>query len=84
VEGRVDLPTKLRQAQGFVVETATGPFGTVERLRVDDRSGMPDAIVVRTGLLGRRRMVISVADVSQVLPRQRRIRLRSRWMTIEA
>jgi hypothetical protein len=35
-------------------------------------------------MLGRRRMMISVDDVSEVLPRQKLIRLRSRWMTIKA
>jgi hypothetical protein len=79
METRSDLSTRLRQTQGFVVESATGRFGTVDGFR----AGVPDFLVVRAGLLGRRRVMISVNDVSAVLPRQRRVRLRSNWMTIQ-
>jgi hypothetical protein len=84
VEARVDLPTRLRHSQGFAVEAPTGRFGTVEGFRSGSRSGAPEFLVVRAGMLGRRRMMISVDDVSEVLPRQKLIRLRSRWMTIKA
>lgn len=62
-----------------MVETATGRFGTVEDFHV----GVPGFLVVRAGLFGRRRVKISAEDVSAVLPSQRRIRLRSTWMTIK-
>jgi hypothetical protein len=39
--------------------------------------------MVRAGLLGRRRVMISADDVSTVSPHQRRVRLRSTWMTIK-
>jgi hypothetical protein len=84
METRTDLPTRLRKSQGFVVETAAGRFGTVDGFHAGTRSGVPDFLVVRAGLLGRRRVMISVDDVSAVLPRQRRVRLRSSWMTINA
>jgi hypothetical protein len=83
MEARSDLPTRLRKSQGFVVETAAGRFGTVEDFRVGGGIGMPDFLVVRAGLLGRRRVMISADDVSAVLPSEKRIRLRSRWMTIK-
>lgn len=84
MQTRSDVPTKLRQSHGFAVETATGRFGTVEGFRAGTHSGMPSFLVVRAGLLGRRRMMISVDDVSQVLLRQKCVRLRSNWMTIKA
>ena len=80
VEARADLPTRLRHSEGFAVETPTGHFGTVEGFR----GGAHDFLVVRSGWLGRRRMMISVDDISEVLPRQKLVRLRSRWMTIKA
>lgn len=79
METRSDLPTRLRRSEGFVVETTAGRFGTVERFQ----GGVPGFLVVRAGLLGRRRVKINADDVSAVLPRQRRIRLRSTWMTIK-
>jgi len=80
VETRSDLPTRLRHSEGFAVESPNGHFGTVEGLR----GGTPDFLVVRSGWLGRRRMMISLDDISEVLPRQKVIRLRSRWMAMQA
>jgi hypothetical protein len=79
VEASSDLATRLHRSEGFVVETATGRFGTVEGFR----AGAPGFLMVRAGLLGRRRVMISVDDVSTVSPHQRRVRLRSTWMTIK-
>ena len=67
---------------GFEVETPSGRCGTVEDFRVDGRGGRPAFLVVRGGLFGRRRMMISVEDIAEVLPLQRLVRLRSRWMTM--
>jgi hypothetical protein len=84
VEARADMPARLRRTQGFVVETDSGRFGTVEDFQVSGRSGMPACLVVRGGLFGRRRMMISVGDIAQVLPRQRLVRLRSTWVAMQA
>ncbi len=80
METRSDLPTRLRHSEGFVVESPTGRFGTVEGFR----DGTHEFLVVRAGWLGRRRMMISVDDISEVLPRQKVVRLRSRFMTMQA
>jgi hypothetical protein len=40
--------------------------------------------MVRGGWLGRRRRMVSVVDISAVLPRERRIRVRSTGMEIKA
>jgi hypothetical protein len=83
VEARADVPTRFRRTQGFVVETDSGRFGTVEEVQASGQSGMPACLVVRGGLFGRRRMMISVDDIAQVLPSQRLVRLRSRWMAMQ-
>ena len=79
METRSDLATRLHRSEGFVVETATGRFG----IGAGGRAGAPGVLMVRAGLLGRRRVMISAADVSSVSPRQKRVLLRSSWMTIE-
>jgi len=83
VEARSELPTRLRHSEGFAVETPTGHFGTVEGVRSGAGGGAAH-LVVRSGWLGRRRMMISVDDISEVLPRQKLVRLRPRYMTIQA
>jgi hypothetical protein len=83
METRSDLSMRLRDSQGFVVESARGRFGTVDGFSAGGPGGVPDCLVVRAGLLGRRRVLISVDDVSTVAAHKKRIRLRSNWMTIE-
>ena len=83
MEARSELPTRLRHSEGFAVETPTGHFGTVEGVRSATGGGTAH-LVVRSGWLGRRRMMISVDDISEVLPRQKLVRLRPRYMTIQA
>jgi hypothetical protein len=82
VEASVDVPARIRRTQGFVVETDSGHFGTVEDFRVGDRAGARGFLVVRAGWRGRRRMMINVDDVAHVLPREGVVRLRSRWMAM--
>ena len=65
-----------------MVETASGRFGIVEAFR-DGGGGMADLLVVRTGWLGRRRMLVSVDDVGAVRPREGVVQLRSKWMTVQ-
>jgi hypothetical protein len=78
----VGMSTRLRDAEGFVVETPSGRFGTVEAFRAGGGSVMADALVVKVGRLGRRRVMISVDDVAAVRPRERVVQLRSKWMSM--
>lgn len=84
METRSHLATTLRHTEGFAVESPAGRCGTVEGFRGGGAGGTSDFLVIRSGLLGRRRTMISVEDISDVLPRQKLIRLRPRWMTINA
>ena len=81
---RCDLPMRVRETEGFVVETDEAALGTVDGFRPGGSSGARGFLLVRAGLFGGRRMMISVGDISEILPRQRRIRLRSTWMAIKA
>jgi hypothetical protein len=67
----------LAQAEGFVVEGSNGRLGVVEELRFESRADRPDALVVRAGRFARRRLVIPVDAVEDVIPRKKLIRLRT-------
>jgi hypothetical protein len=66
----------LAQAEGFVVEGSRGRLGVVEELRFHSRADRPDALIVRAGRLARRRLVIPVDAIEEILPRKKLIRLR--------
>ena len=83
VEARADLSARLLRTQGFIVETPAGDFGTVEAFRPSARPGTPGFLLVRGGWRGRRRRMVSVIDISAILPRERRIRIRSTGMEIK-
>lgn len=81
---RAEISRSLRRSEGFVVETASGRFGTVESFRDGAGRDKADLLVVRAGWLGRRRMLVSVDDVAAVRPREGVVQLRSKWMTVRA
>ena len=66
----------LRQCEGFVVVSAGGRVGVVERLRFDSSTDRPDHLVIRAGRIGRRQLEISVDQVEEVIPRRQLIRVR--------
>ena len=66
-----------------MVETESGRFGIVEAFRDGGDNDMADALVVRAGWLGRRRVLVSVDDVGAVRPREGVVQLRSKWMTVQ-
>ena len=82
METRAEPAASLRQAQGFLVESAGTRIGVVDGLRDAARTGIPGFLIVRSGRLGRHRMMISVDDIREILPRQKRILLQPTWMTI--
>jgi hypothetical protein len=82
VDIRTEISTRLRRAEGFSVETASGRLGTVAAFQ-DGGGGMTDLLVVQAGWRGRRRILISVDDVAAVRPREEVVQLRSKWMTIQ-
>jgi hypothetical protein len=65
----------LRRCEGFVVETPTKRIGRVGGIRYGDTSNEPEVVEVRAGLFGRTPLLISVADISDIDPQQRRLAL---------
>jgi hypothetical protein len=73
-----DLDYWLCRCEGFRVESPTGRrVGLVEELRFRSRLDRPDALAVRTGLLGRRLLLFPVEDVAELVPREERLVLRT-------
>jgi hypothetical protein len=65
----------LSRCEGFRVETPEGRYGLVEAVMFKVRPDDPDALVVRTGMLGRRLVLVPVDDVAEVTPRRERVSL---------
>jgi hypothetical protein len=66
----------LSHCEGFTVMSSAGRVGVVKEVRFRSRADRPDVLVVRAGLLGRRTILIAIDDVDEVIPREKRIRLR--------
>jgi hypothetical protein len=67
----------LCRCEGFRVDAPTGRLGLVESVRFSSRLDRPDELLVRTGILGNRLLVVAVSDVEAVIPRRERLVLRS-------
>jgi hypothetical protein len=68
----------LRRCEGFLVETPTKRIGRVAGIRYGERSNEPAVLEVRAGLFGRRMLLISVDDISEIAPETTRIVLQDR------
>jgi hypothetical protein len=66
----------LHRCEGFRVEAAGREIGRVHGLRFNG-SIEPDLLEVRTGLFGRRVLLIAVEQVEELLPREKRVVLRA-------
>ena len=63
----------LQRCQGFLVETPTKRIGRVAGIRYGEDTNQPQELEVRAGLLGRTLLLISVHDITEILPEQRRV-----------
>jgi hypothetical protein len=54
------------------LRTLRGRIGQVRSIRFGD-SAEPEVLEVRAGLLGRRMLLISIADVETIIPDERRL-----------
>jgi CelD/BcsL family acetyltransferase involved in cellulose biosynthesis len=63
----------LSNCEGFRVDSPQGRFGLVEAVMFRSRPNEPDALIVRSGLLARRLVLVPLEDVAEVLPRRQRI-----------
>ena len=62
----------LHRCEGFRVASAGREIGTVRGLRFKG-SLEPDQLEVRTGLFGRRVLLIPVEQVEELLPKEKRV-----------
>jgi hypothetical protein len=62
----------LHRCEGFRVESPDGEIGTVRGLRFRD-SIEPELLEVRTGLFSRRVLLIPIARVERIMPKEQRI-----------
>jgi hypothetical protein len=63
-----DVDYWLRRCDGFRVDSPEGRVGVVTEVRYASRCDRPDVIAVRAGLLGRRLLLVPVAEVAWILP----------------
>lgn len=66
----------LRRCEGFRVDSTNGRVGFVEEVRYASRSDCPDVIVVRAGIFGRLLLVVPVAEIAEIVPREELVVLR--------
>jgi hypothetical protein len=67
----------LHRCEGFRVESPEGEVGIVTGLRFDS-SIEPELLEVRTGILGRRVLLIPVDRVEEIVPKEKRVVLSGR------
>jgi hypothetical protein len=65
----------LRRCDGFLVETPTRRLGRVGGIRYSVVTNEPEVIEVRAGLFGRTVLLISVDDITELLPKERLVML---------
>jgi len=63
----------LRRCEGFLVETPTKRIGRATGIRYGESTNEPEAIDVRAGLFRRTHLLISVNDITEIHPGQRRL-----------
>ena len=69
----------LRRCEGFVVETPTRRIGRVAGIRYGERSNEPAVLEVRTGMFGRKVLLITVDDIAEITPETSRIVVREQF-----
>ena len=73
----------LHRCEGFRVESAHRVIGTVHGLRFRG-SIEPELLEVRTGFLGRRRLLIGVERVEKIVPERKLVILRAQAQITDA
>lgn len=68
-------PYWLARCEGWRVETPAGRRGTVCRLLYGSRADMPDALMIRMGLLRRHEVLVDTDTVEEIIPSEAKLRL---------
>jgi hypothetical protein len=67
----------LGHCEGYRVDTVGGRLGFVEEIRGGEEPGRRATLVIRAGRLGKRLLLVPAAEVDFIVPRAKRIWLRS-------
>ena len=67
----------LAHCEGYRVDSPDGRVGVVEHVRLAPDSGRPELLAVRSGLFVPRSLLVPADRVEGVVPRERRVILRS-------
>lgn len=73
----VTTSSVLARCEGYGVYTQLARVGTVESVRMSKGEDRPASLTVRTGLLGSWLLEVPADQVAEVMPRERRLVLRS-------
>ena len=65
------------RCEGFLVDAPDGEVGIVDEVVKDASGDSVDFLAVAGGWLGRKRFVLTTAEVEEIRPRQQRLRVRS-------
>ncbi len=68
-------PYWLARCEGWHVETPSGRLGTVCRLLYGSDVDTPDALLIQTGILRRRQILIDTQTVSGIVPSEGKLLL---------
>jgi hypothetical protein len=63
----------LRRCERFLVETRTKRIGRVVGIRYGEETNEPELLELRSGLLGRTLLLMSVDEVLEITPESRRL-----------
>jgi hypothetical protein len=74
----LDTDYWLGHCQGFRVDSPEGRVGRVDDVLFRSRLERPDALLVRSGVLGTQLVSVSVDEVVGITPRKEQLRLRHR------
>lgn len=75
-QGQFDREYWLAHCEGYRVDSAAGRLGVVEEVRMSSRGKKP-ILAVRAGQLGRRVLLVPAPEVDFIVPRAKRMWLRS-------
>jgi hypothetical protein len=67
----------VAHSEGYRVAVGTKRIGLVQETLIDHRNPKSSLLVVRSGILGRRIMLVRSDDVAAITPREQRLLLRS-------
>jgi hypothetical protein len=70
----------LAGCEGFRVASPSSTLGYVEEVRHDPESGRAGELVVRTGMLAGRRLLVPVQEIAGVVLSERLIVLQGPWL----